>query len=85
MDDPSLTSSEKNYVISTILKVAEDLGMDLGILKLGVNSKGTATVSEFNAGTDIKNVHLVLVPEKEIKDELAKIKFTKVVEPLKEA
>jgi len=29
MNDPSLTSSEKNYVISTILKVAEDLGMDL--------------------------------------------------------
>lgn len=56
-----------------------------GTLKLGVNSKGTATVSEYNAGTDIKNVHLVLVPEKEIKEELTKIKFTKIVEYPKEA
>ena len=50
----------------------------LGLLRLGVNSKRTETVSKFNAGTAIKNVHLNLLPDQEIKDELQKMKFEKV-------
>lgn len=57
----------------------------LGILKLGVNSKGTATVSEYNAASDIKNVHIVLLPDKEIKEELKKIKFEKFYYEMKPA
>ncbi len=57
----------------------------LGLLKLGVNSKGSETVSEFNAGTDIKNVHIVLRPDAEIKEELRKIKFEKFYYDIKPA
>ena len=49
----------------------------LGMLKLGAKSKGTTTVTEFKAGADIKNVHLILVPDKEIKSELKKMRFEK--------
>ncbi len=49
----------------------------LGTLRLGVCSEGTATVTEFNARTCIKNVHLVLVPDKEIKQELANLSYEK--------
>ena len=50
----------------------------LGTLKLGVNSEGTATVTEYNARTCIKNVHSVLTPDKEIKDALANLSYEKV-------
>ena len=49
----------------------------LGMLKLGVRSKGTETVSDYNAGSDIQDVHLLLVPDKEIKAELRNLKFEK--------
>jgi len=49
----------------------------LGLLKLSVKSKGAKTVSEFHAGKDIENLHLILKPDKEIKAELKKIKFEK--------
>lgn len=57
----------------------------LGILKLGVNSNGTETVSEFNAGTDIKGIHIVLVPDKEIKNELKNLQFEKFYYDMKPA
>lgn len=51
----------------------------LGTLKLGVHSKGEETAAKYNAGNDISNVHLVLVPDKEIKAELnGTNKFEKV-------
>lgn len=51
----------------------------LGTLKLGVRSKGEETVAKYNAGSDISNVHLVLVPDAEIKAELnGDSKFEKV-------
>ena len=56
-----------------------------GLLKLGVNSKGESTVSDFNAGSDIKNVHLLLQIDEELKQELAKIKFEKVYYKMQEA
>ena len=49
----------------------------LGLLKLGVKSKGAETVTEFHAGKDIKNLHLILKPDKEIKAELKSLKFEK--------
>ena len=56
-----------------------------GLLKLGVNSKGESTVSDFNAGSDIKNVHLLLQIDEELKQELSKIKFEKVYYKMQEA
>lgn len=56
-----------------------------GLLKLGVNSKGESTVSDFNAGSDIKNVHLLLQIDEELKQELSKIKFEKVYYEMKSA
>ncbi len=49
----------------------------LGILKLSVTSTGAKTVDEYNAGQNITNVHLVLTPDKEIKEELKKMKYRK--------
>lgn len=57
----------------------------LGMLKLGVRSTGTATVSEFNAAVNIKDVHIVLVLDKEIKKELASLKFEKIYDEDKTA
>lgn len=51
----------------------------LGILKLGVSSEGTDTVTEFNARTAIKDLHVMLVPDKEIKKALREMKFTKFI------
>ena len=51
----------------------------LGILKLGVSSEGTDTVTEFKAGTHIKDLHVMLVPDKEIKKALREMKFTKFI------
>jgi hypothetical protein len=53
-------------------------------LKLSVSSSGTTTSEEYTAGSCIKNVHLVLVPDKEIKEALKKIKFRKVLIDKKE-
>lgn len=42
----------------------------LGTLKLGASSKGKETAAKYNAGNDIKGVHLIIVPDAEIKAEL---------------
>lgn len=49
----------------------------LGLLKLGVKSKGADTVTDFHAGKEIENLHLILKPDKEIKAELKNLKFEK--------
>lgn len=49
----------------------------LGLLKLGVQSKGADTVTDFHAGKEIENLHLILKPDKEIKAELKNLKFEK--------
>lgn len=49
----------------------------LGLLKLGVTSKGEENATDFKAGKDIKDLHLILVPDKEIKKELKDMKFEK--------
>lgn len=49
----------------------------LGLLKLGVKSKGAKTVTDFHAGKEIENIHLILRPDKEIKSELKNLKFEK--------
>ncbi len=49
----------------------------LGKLKLSVRSKGTQTAEEYNAGTCIKKVRIVLTPDTKIKEELKKVKFQK--------
>lgn len=51
----------------------------LGMLKLGVSSAGAATLEEFNARTHIKNLHIVLVPDAEIKQAIRKMKFEKFI------
>ena len=53
----------------------------LGLLKLGVSSKGVATVQEYNAGTDIKNLRILLYPDPEIKKELREMKYVKYIPP----
>ena len=55
----------------------------LGMLKLGVHSKGTASLEEFNAGTHIKDIHIILVLDQEIKNELANLSFEKYYEEMK--
>ena len=49
----------------------------LGKLKLSVNSKGTQTAEEYNAGTCIRKVRIILTPNQEIKDALKKVKYQK--------
>lgn len=49
----------------------------LGMLKLGVSSKGADSIQEYNARTDIKDLHIVMVPDKEIKKALSEMKFIK--------
>ncbi len=49
----------------------------LGMLKLGVSSKGADSIQEYNARTDIKDLHIVMVPDKEIKQALREMKFIK--------
>lgn len=56
----------------------------LGILKLGVSSKGAATVQEYNARTDIKDLYVMLVPDQEIKKALREMKFVKYIPDQKE-
>ena len=53
----------------------------LGLLKLGVSSKGVATVQEYNAGTDIKNLRILLYPDQEIKRELREMRYVKYIPP----
>lgn len=55
----------------------------LGLLKLGVNSSGTDTVTDYNAGRCVKNVHLVLRPDAEILEEMKRIKFEKTYQQQK--
>ena len=57
----------------------------LGLLKLSANSGGAASVSEFNAGHEIKNVHIVFTPDAEIKAELSTLKFEKFFYVMKPA
>ena len=49
----------------------------LGLLKLGSRSDGTTTVEEYNAGSAMKGVHLLIKPDDEIKAELRNLKFEK--------
>jgi len=49
----------------------------LGLLKLGVKSKGSETASGFKAGVEIQDIHMILLPNKEIKEELDKMRFEK--------
>lgn len=56
----------------------------LGTLKLGVSSSGTETSEEYKAGSCIKNVHLVLVLDQEIKETLKRVKYRKVLIEKKE-
>lgn len=51
----------------------------LGILKLGVSSEGTETVTEYNARTAIRDLYVMLVPDKEIKKALREMKFIKFI------
>jgi len=74
----STTNSAINRQIAELLCNGHPIRIPhLGILKLGVHSKGVDTVSEYSAGSDIKDVHLVLVPDQEIKAELRSLKFEK--------
>lgn len=57
----------------------------LGLLKMSVNSKGTTSVSEYNAGHEITNIHLVFTPDAEIKAELESLKFEKFYYVMKPA
>lgn len=47
----------------------------LGILKLGVSSKGAESIQEYNAHTDIKDLYVALVPDQEIKKGLHDLYF----------
>ncbi len=49
----------------------------LGLLKLGVKSGGAETASGFKAGVNIKDIHLNLHPDKEIKAEIDNMRFEK--------
>ncbi len=57
----------------------------LGLLKLSVNSEGALSVSEFNANKNIKNVHIILTPDAEIKAALNELKFEKFYYVMKPA
>lgn len=80
------TNSAVNKQIAELLCNGHPIRIPhLGMLKLGVSSKGTETVSEFNAGTDIKDIHIVLVLDPEIKKELKSLKFEKFYYDMKPA
>ena len=84
--DVATTNSAVNKQIAELLCNGHPIRIPhLGMLKLGVSSKGTETVSEFNAGTDIKDIHIVLVLDPEIKKELQSLKFEKFYYDMKPA
>ena len=83
--DSSVERSKVAEITRAIVKQIDELLCNghsiciphLGLMKLGVRSKGELTVTEFNAGKDIKNLRLILVPDKEIKAELKNMKYEK--------
>jgi nucleoid DNA-binding protein len=83
--DSKIERAQVSEIVRAILRQISELLCNghairiphLGILKVGVTSTGADTVSEYNANTNIKGVHIVLLPDKEIKDELAKLHYEK--------
>lgn len=89
MLDSKLERSKVQTVVSAVIKQMREHLCNgkpirvphLGLLKLGVSSKGVATVQEYNAGTDIKNLRILLYPDSEIKAELRAMKYVKYIPP----
>ena len=83
--DSGIEEGEVAMVSDAVLKQVKELLLNghpiriphLGLLKMSVNSKGTTSVSEYNAGHEITNIHLVFTPDAEIKAELESLKFEK--------
>lgn len=91
--DSKIERSKVGVIDDAITKQIEELLCNghpiriphLGLIKVSVNSEGADTVSEFNAGKAIKNVHLVFTPDKKIKAALRELKFEKFYYVMKPA
>ncbi len=89
MWDSKVERSKISAVVSAIVKQMREHLCNgkpirvphLGLLKLGASSKGVATLQEYNAGTDIKSLRVLLYPEPEIKEELRAMKYVKYIPP----
>lgn len=87
--DSKVERAKVSEISRAVLKQIEELLCNghgiriphLGLLRLGVSSKGSDTVSGFNAARHITDLHIVLIPCREVKDEIRKVKFFKVVPP----
>ena len=83
--DSNVERSRVSEVARAIVKQIDELLCNghairiphLGMLKLTAKSKGAEKVSEFNANREIEKLKLTLLPDKEIKQELKKIRFEK--------
>ena len=83
--DSKVERSQVSEIVRAILRQVNELLCNghairiphLGILKLGINSTGTDTVDEWNATNNITGIHVYLLPDQEIKDELARLHYEK--------
>ena len=51
-----------------------------GLLRLGISSTGADSFADYNAGKNVSGAHIVFVPTKKLKQEVAAVKFFTVKE-----
>lgn len=89
--DSKLERSKVSTITSAIMKQMGELLCNghpirvphLGLMKLGATSKGVETLKEYNAGTEITDLYVLLTPNKEIKNAIRGIKFMKYIKEKK--
>lgn len=85
--DSGLERTTVNTIVAAVTKQIRELLCNghpiriphLGLLKLGATSTGAATLEQFNANRNIKGLHIVLTPDKEIKQAISEMTFKKYV------